>query len=164
MQRSRRLLLCAALFRTTAVAAAEAGVCASASSFLGIAHNLTMTHMLDGASDASTTDSSCKRIAFVRHAEGIHNRDSRERRAEFHAIGGLTETAAYLDAPLTTIGEGQCEHLADTVKSTGFQPEAVIVSPLRRAVVTATIGFGNTSTLPYIGTELCRERVSRHTV
>lgn len=39
--------------------------------------------------------------------------------------------------------------------------ELVAVSPLRRAIHTASLGFG--TDLPYRCTELARERVSRHT-
>ena len=35
------------------------------------------------------------------------------------------------------------------------------MSPLRRAIHTASLGFG--TALPYVCTELARERVSRHT-
>jgi len=106
----------------------------------------------------------CKTIYFVRHAEGIHNRDSREI-PNFHDT--LSKTMAYWDAPLTSVGEAQGEALAEKVATLKVPPELVVVSPLRRAIHTAQLGFrpeGNESSAPpFLCTELARERISFHT-
>lgn len=129
----------------------------------------------------------CKQILFVRHAEGTHNRDHRELPPE--EWNTLTETMTYWDAPLTAAGIAQCDSLRRTVATLPVV-DLVVVSPLRRAIQTAALGFGvegfqanitnataaaaaaGTTTgadqpmvapVPFIATELCRERISRHT-
>jgi len=103
----------------------------------------------------------CKTIHFVRHAEGIHNRDSREI-PNFQTT--LSKTMVYWDAPLTPIGLEQSKQLALTVDNLILPPEIVVVSPLRRAIQTAELGFrANRKDLPFVATELARERVSLHT-
>lgn len=103
----------------------------------------------------------CKTIHFVRHAEGIHNRDSREI-PDFATT--LTKTMAYWDSPLTPVGLEQCEKLALGVQNLTSPPDVVVVSPLRRAIQTAEIGFRvDGAGPPFVATELARERVSFHT-
>eukprot|EP00729_Bicosta_minor_P006847 gene6847-19028_t len=74
---------------------------------------------------------------------------------------------AYWDAPLTSVGEAQGEALAEKVATLKVPPELVVVSPLRRAIHTAQLGFrpeGNESSAPpFLCTELARERISFHT-
>jgi len=104
---------------------------------------------------------SCKTIHFVRHAEGIHNRDSRE----IPDFGkNLTRSMAYHDSPLTDIGVEQSRRLFDQVQNLTLAPEVVVVSPLRRTLHTAEIGFRqNGAGPPFVASELCRERISYHT-
>lgn len=110
---------------------------------------------------AATT---CKTIHFVRHAEGTHNRDSREIPG-FHEHG--SRTMAYWDAPLTTRGIDQGHKLSLDVMNLAEPPDVVVVSPLRRAIHTAQLGFrpeeAGGKALPFVATELCRERISYHT-
>ena len=104
----------------------------------------------------------CKDVYFVRHAEGIHNRDSREV-PNFGTTLSLTE--AYRDSPLTFTGMKQCDKLAEEVSALKVPPEIVIVSPLQRAIHTAQLGFryNPTTPPPFLATELARERISVHT-
>ena len=86
---------------------------------------LALASAPDPADDADV--GVCKTIYFVRHAEGSHNRDSREI-PDFSER--LTETAAYIDSPLTPVGIEQCAKLATAVAT--IEPvELVAVSPLR---------------------------------
>lgn len=65
---------------------------------------------------------------------------------------------------MTDVGVGQCSQLAHEVRNLTVMPEVVVVSPLRRAIHTATLGFRpDGSGPPFVATELCRERVSFHT-
>jgi broad specificity phosphatase PhoE len=62
------------------------------------------------------------------------------------------------------VGVGQCSQLAQEVRNLTVKPEVVVVSPLRRAIHTAQLGFRPDGTgPPFVATELCRERVSSHT-
>ena len=103
-----------------------------------------------------------KEIWFVRHAEGWHNKHSRELpnwKAE-----GLSLTDAYWDARLTPLGEEQCATLAERIaeRDAADMPVLIAVSPLTRTLQTATLVFGNGSA-PFVATELARERIAAHT-
>ena len=111
-----------------------------------------------------------KRLTLIRHAEGWHNKDGREM-ANYYS-DKLFTTDTYWDARLTPEGEKQAYLIA--VKQQWRQqkglPEVVVVSPLTRAIQTATIGFPNTTTAngikfvapPFVATSLARERIWIH--
>ena len=111
-----------------------------------------------------------KRLTFVRHAEGYHNKDAAELPNYYE--DRLYETNAYWDPKLTPLGEEQSRSIA--MKQAWRQqqglPELVVVSPLTRAIQTATIGFANHSSPggdirapPFIACSLARERIWIHT-
>lgn len=98
---------------------------------------------------------------FIRHAEGWHNKDERE--LPNWGSDKLGLTAAYRDARLTPRGIEQCAALRaklDTDPSY-VPPDVVVVSPLTRAIETATLTFP-TGPFPFVATELARERIAAH--
>ena len=102
-----------------------------------------------------------KRLLFVRHAEGWHNKHYRER-PEFMSEA-LGETEEYWDARLTPDGITQSEKLQTEVRPRWA--ELVVVSPLTRAIQTASIAWPNTTKWdrpPFVATSLARERISTH--
>jgi broad specificity phosphatase PhoE len=133
-------------------------------------HGFSMALLNENENGESlSTSKQCKNIYFVRHAEGIHNRDSREI-PNFENTLSLTEH--YRDAPLTEKGIQQSKILSKDVASLAVPPELVVVSPLRRAIHTAQLAFrpseSNTTrndalSPPFLATELARERISVHT-
>jgi broad specificity phosphatase PhoE len=81
-------------------------------------------------------------IYFVRHGEGIHNRDKNY------------ENPKYIDAVLTTEGRLQADNLR--TKKELENPDIVISSPLARALETATIAYPD---YPILIDPLCREKL-----
>ena len=113
------------------------------------------------------SDSGAKRVIFIRHAEGTHNRDARDMPNYFD--DGLGHTDAYIDARLTPEGEAQCTRLMEQLQwrhEQGFV-ELVVVSPLTRALQTASLAFPHrppdAPRPPFLATELARERIWDHT-
>ena len=163
--RGRRRFALVAVLTSTSSSLLRLARAAAASTCAADEHGFSMD-LLDGADDISPPESdSCKTIYFVRHAEGIHNRDSREI-PDFGTTLSLTE--AYRDSPLTPRGIEQCAALAEEVRGLAVPPEIVIVSPLRRAIHTAQLGFRPSASSsppppPFLATELARERISVHT-
>ena len=111
-----------------------------------------------------------KRLIFVRHAEGWHNKDARELPNYFK--DGLGHTETYWDAKLTPEGENQALELAAKLqwRQTEGIPELVAVSPLTRVLQTASIAWPSTTgrkgEMPrprFVATSLARERVWDHT-
>jgi broad specificity phosphatase PhoE len=104
-----------------------------------------------------------KQLLLIRHAEGWHNKDARELPNYF--VDGLGHTERYRDARLTPQGESEAEALRQTLLARSLaRPELVAVSPLTRALETATIAFGNGTGAPrYVATSLARERIWDHT-
>jgi len=108
---------------------------------------------------------SAKRLIFVRHAEGWHNKDYNEK--PNYMADGLGETEAYWDARLTPDGEEQSRHLSMKLQWRQQQQllELVVVSPLSRAVQTASLALPvieNWPRPPFVATSLARERVWTH--
>jgi broad specificity phosphatase PhoE len=104
-----------------------------------------------------------KRLAFVRHAEGWHNKDAREVPNYFEDELGLT--TRYWDASLTPEGEAQAQRLAEHIQRDSSAPfDLVAVSPMTRTLQTASIAFANASgaRVPFVATSLARERVGHH--
>eukprot|EP00899_Mesostigma_viride_P007219 jgi/Mesvir1/16499/Mv10052-RA.1 len=113
----------------------------------------------------------CKRVFFVRHAEGFHNLC--ERRAALEGTWAdpaeiLLEKNSgreYWDARLTPEGEKQCARLRQEIKEREhpLDVQAVITSPLTRTLQTTELTFGRAGdpgVPPVIATELCRERIA----
>lgn len=114
----------------------------------------------------------CKRIYFVRHAEGIHNQAERESTyTPKNAIFAKENSGyVYLDPKLTERGEKQCAQLKASIRGTsvwGFDKplnlDLVVVSPTTRTLQTAELSLGSPeshSAPPFIANELCREHIS----
>ena len=105
-----------------------------------------------------------KKLVFIRHAEGWHNKDAREIPNYFKDELGLASTSLkYWDAALTPEGETQCAALALRLQEQVGSLELVAVSPMTRALQTATLAFPNASARPpFLATSLARERVWLH--
>ena len=108
-----------------------------------------------------------KRLTFIRHAEGQHNKDSREL-ANYYPEK-LGETMTYWDAQLTALGREQSYTLATKLqwRQRSGLPQLVAVSPLTRTLETASIAFPNETVHgwrpPFVATSLARERIDVHT-
>ena len=105
-----------------------------------------------------------KKLVSIRHAEGWHNKDAREIPNYFKDELGLASTSLkYWDAALTPDGETQCAALASRLQEQVGPMELVAVSPMTRALQTATLAFPNASAWPpFLATSLARERVWLH--
>ena len=80
----------------------------------------------------------------MRHAEATSNEATKKFGEEAY------ESWEYEDARLTEVGYKQCERTKEYMKS-AMKPELVIVSPLSRAIQTATEIFSkDKATLPFI--------------
>ena len=97
---------------------------------------------------AEATDASAKDIYFIRHGEAAHNVAPRPWGAEL------------VDAPLTEVGRQQAAELLRP-QAAGMAFDVVVVSPLLRAIETATIGLAPhlESGVPFVVVEGCREQL-----
>ena len=103
-----------------------------------------------------------KKVVFIRHAEGIHNRDAKEIPNYFADKLGYGMT--YWDAELTPTGREQCALLSKVLPEQAGVLDLVAVSPLTRTLRTAALAFPNASTRPpFFATSLARERIALHT-
>ena len=103
-----------------------------------------------------------KKVVFIRHAEGIHNRDAKEIPNYFADKLGYGMT--YWDAELTPTGREQCALLSKVLPEQAGVLDLVAVSPLTRTLRTAALAFPNASSRPpFFATSLARERIALHT-
>ena len=114
----------------------------------------------------------CKRIFFIRHAEGTHNVAERESTFTPKENVLLAENTGmtHWDARLTPKGEDQCAALKNSIRGDGvwgyakpLNLDLVVVSPLTRCLQTAVLSLGDPSGAgapPFLASELCRERVA----
>ena len=95
---------------------------------------------------ADAADASAKDVYFIRHGEAAHNVAPRPWGEEL------------VDAPLTDVGRQQAAGLVP--QAAGVTLDVVIVSPLVRAIETATIGLAAhlERGVPFVVEELCREQ------
>lgn len=125
----------------------------------------------DPLTDGFPVDPNVKLIHFIRHGEGYHNVAQREWRAK-KGWDGKTEPYTidndpkwkYVDAELNKVGRGQAKDLQQRTKE--LSPEALVVSPMRRATVTGLLAFEPhlaRGEMPVIACELAHERAGRHT-
>eukprot|EP00929_Paragymnodinium_shiwhaense_P057428 TRINITY_DN28741_c0_g1_i1.p1 TRINITY_DN28741_c0_g1~~TRINITY_DN28741_c0_g1_i1.p1 ORF type:complete len:326 (+),score=46.66 TRINITY_DN28741_c0_g1_i1:104-979(+) len=117
----------------------------------------------------------CKRIFFIRHAEGYHNVAERESTTNPKSAVLLAEKTGdkFWDARLTPKGEEQCANLKANVRGKtvwGYDKplnlDLVVVSPLTRCLQTAFLSLGEPTSAgapPFVATELCRERIANFT-
>ena len=96
---------------------------------------------------ADAADASAKDVYFIRHGEAAHNVAPRPWGEEL------------VDAPLTDVGRQQAAGLVP--QAAGVSLDVVIVSPLVRAIETATIGLAAhlERGVPFVVEELCREQL-----
>lgn len=103
----------------------------------------------------SETVASGKVLHFIRHGQGFHN-------VAFLEMGS---TEAYkdwrwVDSRLTAVGEAQAKELRS--RPMWSTAQLVVVSPLSRAIKTGLLARPEDLKLPYIATELLRERIGTH--
>lgn len=107
----------------------------------------------------------CKDVLFIRHAEGIHNRDEAIY-PDYHTSGRST-WADYYDSGLTEVGRQQAK--AFTLPANSFAtPEVLVTSPLSRAIDTGLLAFPHYHDHSHgkgkvVATDLCRERIAKYT-
>ncbi|KAH9261115.1 hypothetical protein BASA81_000819 [Batrachochytrium salamandrivorans] len=103
----------------------------------------------------------CKDVLFIRHAEGIHNRDEAIY-PDYHTSGRST-WADYYDSGLTEAGKRQAE--AFTLPASSFAtPDVLVTSPLSRAIDTGLMAFPHYhASGKVVATDLCRERIAKYT-
>lgn len=96
---------------------------------------------------ADAADTSAKDVYFIRHGEAAHNVAPRPWGEEL------------VDAPLTEVGRQQAVGLLPQAVGVGL--DVVIVSPLVRAIETATVGLAGhlDRGVPFVVEELCREQL-----
>ena len=96
---------------------------------------------------ADAADTSAKDVYFIRHGEAAHNVAPRPWGEEL------------VDAPLTEVGRQQAAGLLP--QAVGVVLDVVIVSPLVRAIETATVGLAGhlDRGVPFVVEELCREQL-----
>jgi len=96
-------------------------------------------------------DKLVKVVHFVRHGQGQHNVENK-RSGKLRAC----LNASLFDATLTEQGIAEAKALRPLAEK--IKPSIVLVSPLRRSLQTATLGFGMTSPPPrFIAREEIRE-------
>lgn len=100
-------------------------------------------------------------VLFVRHAQGWHNKDEAE--LPNWDADGVGLTPKYRDARLTPEGLRQAAALRRRLNETqAAPPDVVVVSPLHRAIQTASLAFA-AHPRRFVATELARERIAYHT-
>lgn len=98
-----------------------------------------------------------KIIHFVRHAEGEHNAANKK-----DPINGYLREDLE-DAFLSELGKTQCEECRDSYREMVKQAELVVVSPMHRALQTATLTFPHLiGQIPWVSVESVRERTGHH--
>jgi broad specificity phosphatase PhoE len=94
-------------------------------------------------------------VTFIRHAEGTHNEAYRTTQDPT-----AFQDPAHYDALLTNTGRAQAEALGEAFLRRRMRVDAVLVSPLRRALQTAQIALGPIARppqVPWIVSESARE-------
>ena len=121
-------------------------------------------HESEKGNGAAASLSTKKRVHWVRHGEGYHNVHSR---VWFDAGKGgnpWEHVSCPVDPVLTEVGLEQAKELnrrSELEKK--LVPGAVVVSPLRRTLQTATLGFNYlVGSVPFIAQEDCREIMGQH--
>eukprot|EP00611_Tribonema_gayanum_P029253 TRINITY_DN7763_c0_g1_i1.p1 TRINITY_DN7763_c0_g1~~TRINITY_DN7763_c0_g1_i1.p1 ORF type:complete len:237 (-),score=44.46 TRINITY_DN7763_c0_g1_i1:303-1013(-) len=96
-------------------------------------------------------------LHFVRHAQATHNAAAEKvGRAAYYDW-------AHLDARLTDLGREQARGLGATLGTTIDEIQMMVVSPMSRALETASIAFEKVpSHIPWIALECARERAGNH--
>jgi len=117
----------------------------------------------------------CKRVFFIRHAEGTHNVAERDttRVPKSSILLEANSGMQHWDARLTPHGEAQCAQLKASIRGNtvwGYDKplnlDLVVVSPLTRTLQTAVLSLGvpgSPGAPPFIANELCRERIADFT-
>jgi broad specificity phosphatase PhoE len=114
----------------------------------------------------------CKRVFFIRHAEGYHNlAEAKSKMVPKNAVL-LKENSGfvYWDPRLTPRGEEQCANLKASIRGSSIwgydmplRLDLVIVSPTTRTLQTAYLSLGSAESPqapPFVAHEGCREQIS----
>ncbi|KAI9002984.1 histidine phosphatase superfamily [Hyaloraphidium curvatum] len=126
---------------------------------LGVSPGHSWTELLAAARDAGA-----KVVLLVRHGEGIHNAAERELGKERWREEATDPK--YFDPPLNDAGLEQAANLGAAVSGAaegGLELDALVVSPLTRALETGAIGFKDFwERVPVVAAEMVRERHGRN--
>lgn len=111
-------------------------------------------------------DASARVVQLIRHGEGLHNVAERELGSHYwETVEALTDK--YFDAPLNDVGRAQCAALNAhflAARARGLpDPDAIIVSPLTRALETAKLSLAHLwGKVPVYAVEMSRERMGKN--
>jgi broad specificity phosphatase PhoE len=106
---------------------------------------------------------SVKRVLWIRHGEGVHNAAERELGKE-RWESTECRLDEYFDPPLNAVGVQQAKVVGVAFQAAlaqGLKIDAIIVSPLSRAIETAQLATGDawrSPDIPRLAVELTRER------
>ncbi|GBG33086.1 Phosphoglycerate mutase-like protein [Hondaea fermentalgiana] len=132
---------------------------------LGLAPNSSWKDFNKDVDEITAKDESAKVVYMIRHGEGDHNAAEREYGTEKWE-NEIAKTDEYLDACLNEVGRDQAQKLQEAfaqARKDGLKVDAIIVSPLTRAIETAKIGLGDDwDKLPIYAVEMCRERFGKN--
>ncbi|CAJ1351294.1 unnamed protein product [Effrenium voratum] len=103
--------------------------------------------------------SQCKVVHFVRHAEAESNAAAHQFPRDSAGYLAAYADEQYFDSVLSEKGQAQCAELQLEVQ--GLQYEAVVCSPLRRTLQTASLAFTDRS-VPWLAVESAREFSEGH--
>lgn len=100
----------------------------------------------------------CKVVHFLRHAEAESNAAAHKFPRGSEGYNAAYADSAYFDSILSSKGKAQCAELRSRLATAegGISYEAVLVSPLRRTLQTATEVFENKG-IPWLAVEVARE-------
>jgi len=121
-----------------------------------------------GARPAAASRSNTKTITFMRHGQGEHNVASKEWAAAGNAGTPYTiendPQMRYEDAVLTEQGQGEAAALRQRLQQLDPIPQLVVVSPMRRATMTALSACQHlVGQVPFVAHEECHEMGGKHT-
>mmetsp|Transcript_24616 Transcript_24616/g.59881 ORF Transcript_24616/g.59881 Transcript_24616/m.59881 type:complete len:267 (-) Transcript_24616:259-1059(-) len=113
-----------------------------------------------------TLSAGSKVVHFVRHGQGYHNLWAEQSGVRCNCIAGEFAACPYnrpdlVDAALTDMGISQATKLSEADLDPHY-PELVVVSPLRRAMQTATYAFPPSPSVPFVALEDLREHIGVH--
>jgi len=134
---------------------------------LGLHPNSTWAQQQAEFEALSAAHPSARRVMFLRHGEGIHNAAERDLgKTVWESTECLKET--YFDPPLNEVGVQQGKEVGSAFERAfahGLKVDAIVVSPLTRAIETAMQATGPLWTapdVPRLAVELARERFGKN--
>lgn len=95
-------------------------------------------------------------FAFLANCTALHNEAFKVRGRAAYA------DPSFLDPELTKLGVSQCLALKPSVEAIQSSIDLVVISPLRRALMTAALAFDHRKEVSWIALETVRERIGKN--